>query len=76
MYTANIRLNLGKNTREYFKLLDKGINYKRSKLKVKASGQTIILDIEADDPVALIASVNSILRQLRIIGNAEKLFTD
>ena len=76
MYNANVRLNLGKRAREYFKLLDKGIIYKRSRLKIRADPQTISIEIEAEDPIALIASLNSVLRQLRIIGNAERLLED
>ena len=76
MYTANIKLKLGKNTKDYFQILDKNITYKRSRLKIKATDEALNVDIEADDPVALIASTNSIIRQLRIIGNAENLFDD
>ena len=76
MYSASIKLNLGKNAKEYFQLLDKRINYKRSRLKISSSGDTIHMEIQAQDPVALIASINSILKQFRIMGNAQKLFED
>ncbi|MDE1850748.1 MAG: hypothetical protein KGH54_03070 [Candidatus Micrarchaeota archaeon] len=74
MYSASVKLELGKEAKEYFVLLDKKLNYKRSKVSVKLSKNTLIIQVRANDPVALVASINSVLKQIRIIGNAEKLF--
>lgn len=76
MFSASVKLELGKEAKEYFALLDKKISYKRSKVSVKLSKNTLIIEVKADDPVALVASINSILKQIRIIGNAQKLFDE
>ncbi|MDE1827619.1 MAG: hypothetical protein KGH65_00450 [Candidatus Micrarchaeota archaeon] len=74
MFSASVKLELGKEAKEYFALLDKKLNYKRSKVSVKLSKNTLLIEVKAEDPIALVASIGSILKQIRIIGNAEKLF--
>ena len=69
-----MKLDLGKKAKFYTELLDKKINYKRSRVSVKRASNILTVEVKADDPVALVASMNSVLKQIRIIGNAEKLF--
>lgn len=73
MYSANLELNLGEKAKDYLKIMDKKISYKRSSVSVKRKGNLLFVKISADDPVALIASLNSVLKQVRIIGNAQRL---
>ena len=72
-YTASIVLDLGEKSEDYIKIMDKRIDFKRSKASVKRNGSKIAISVRAEDPVALVSSINSFLKQVRIIGNAEKL---
>ncbi|MDE1825360.1 MAG: hypothetical protein KGH61_01790 [Candidatus Micrarchaeota archaeon] len=74
MYSASIRLSLGEKSSDYMSLLDKLAKHKRSSVLIKKSKDAILIDVKADDPIALIASINGVLKQIRIIGNADKLF--
>ena len=74
MYSAQMKLNLGPKAKDYVKLMDKVIGYKRSTVKVKRIGNVVSVEVSAQDPVALVASLGSVLKQLRIIGSAESLF--
>lgn len=76
IYRASLTLELDKRAEDYIKIIDKKRAYKRSSVIAKRKGNTIIVEIKADDPIALIASLNSFLKQVKIIGNAEKLFKD
>ena len=76
MYRATLTLELDKKAEDYIKILDKKRTYKRSSVVAKRKGDTILVEINAEDPIALIASLNSFLKQVRIIGNAERLFDE
>lgn len=76
MYRASLTLELDKKAEDYIKILDKQRSYKRSTVVAKRKGDTILVEIKAEDPVALIASLNSFIKQVRIIGNAERLFDE
>ncbi|MDE1855621.1 MAG: hypothetical protein KGH49_00040 [Candidatus Micrarchaeota archaeon] len=60
--------------KDYVKLMDKKISYKRSSVRIKSTQNTVSVEVNAQDPVALVASLGSVLKQIRIIGNAESLF--
>ncbi|MDE1762158.1 MAG: hypothetical protein KGH59_03935 [Candidatus Micrarchaeota archaeon] len=66
-------MDLGERAKDYFAVMDKKLSYKRSSVAIKRRGQEIIVAIEAKDPIALVASLNSVIKQVRIIGNAEQL---
>lgn len=76
MYSANLELNLGKKSKEYIKILDKKISYKRSTVLISRKEDLILVKISAQDPVALVASLGSVLKQVKIIGNADSLFDE
>ncbi|MGI0141191.1 MAG: KEOPS complex subunit Pcc1 [Candidatus Micrarchaeales archaeon] len=74
MYGATLKLNLGDKAKEYFGLLDKKVKFKRSTIHFKLGKGFILIEVKAADHTALIASTNSVLKQIRIIGNTETLF--
>jgi tRNA threonylcarbamoyladenosine modification (KEOPS) complex Pcc1 subunit len=53
--------------------MDMPKEYKRSKLKIEEKGGKITVDIEANDPVALIASLSSIIKQMRVISSVNAI---
>ena len=54
-------------------LTGKDINYKRSSVKISGNKDSMEIAIKADDPRALLASANSVLKQLRIISEVDSL---
>ena len=70
---AQLIIELGKKAKDYIKVMDMPKEYKRSKLKIKEKGGKITLDIEANDPVALIASLSSIIKQMRVISSVDEI---
>ena len=74
MYSAELKLNLGDNCDDIYKILDKGIKFKRSNIRFEKSKNSITINVEAQDQIALIAAINSVLKQIRIISDAGKLF--
>jgi tRNA threonylcarbamoyladenosine modification (KEOPS) complex Pcc1 subunit len=72
LYSAVIKLNLGERSEDYVAIVDKDIDYKRSRVTARKGRGSLIINIEAEDQVALFASMNSMLKQLRIIGNVDK----
>lgn len=72
MFKATIRLELGDKSDDYIKVMDKSIEYKKSSVSARKDGSSVLITVEGEDQVALFASMNSVLKQLRIIGNADK----
>ena len=64
---------MGEKAKDYIKLMDIPKEYKRSKLKIKEEGGKIRVDIEANDPVALIASLSSTIKQMRVISSVDEI---
>lgn len=70
---ASMTIKLGKKAKEYICLTGKDINYKRSSVKISGHKDSMEIAIKADDPRALLASANSVLKQLRIISEVDSL---
>lgn len=70
---ATLTLKLGPRAKEYVKIVGKGERYKRGATSFKATKDTIEVKVEANDPIALLASVASALKQLRVISDVDSL---
>ena len=57
---------------DYSNIMDIKSKYKRSSISVKGGKSSIEFRIGAEDPVALRASVNAVMRSVEIIENAYK----
>ncbi len=57
---------------DYSKIIDIKSKYKRSSISVKGGKSSIEFRIGAEDPVALRASVDAVMRTVEIIENAYK----
>ena len=73
MVRARMSMEIGDKALKYVDILDKRINYKRSKVNVSIDNDQIVVDIDAEDPAALVASMGSVLRQLGIISDVDWL---
>ncbi len=71
LYTAELRIGLG-DEEKYIRILDKNIKYKRGNVEIK-NLDGILVRIKAQDPTALVASLNSVIKQLRVIESVSKV---
>lgn len=72
MLSASLKIRLGEGARDCLRIVDKSVKYKRSSVKYKASKDFIEVNVSAADPVALVSSLTSALKQLRIIASVDK----
>ncbi len=72
MYKASIILFDAKKANDYARVIDSKIGYKHSKVSAKVGPKGLMITVDADDQVSLFATMNSVLKQLRIIGNIDK----
>ncbi|MDE1822879.1 MAG: hypothetical protein KGI00_02015 [Candidatus Micrarchaeota archaeon] len=72
MPKANIRLELGSNSKDYVEVLDKP---KLSGVTVRSRGRnrSIEMEIEAADSGALISAVGIMLKQLKVVESVGSL---
>ncbi len=71
MPEARIEIDIGKEGPRYLRIMDKDIEYKRSSVSTSTSNGKILIKIKADDATALVASMNSMLKQMRVISGVK-----
>lgn len=71
MPEAQLTIDLGKDAKSFLRVMDKDIEFKRSNVKTTAKGNKITINIVADDSTALVASMNSMLKQMRVISEVK-----
>ncbi len=69
MYSASLKVTSNSKILEALDLP----HYKRSKVAVKGSKGSIAFEIESEDVVALVATLSSIVKQLRVISSVGSL---
>ncbi|HUB92755.1 MAG TPA: KEOPS complex subunit Pcc1 [Candidatus Saccharimonadales bacterium] len=52
------------------------MHYKRSKVMISRKGEEISAVIEADDSRALLASAQSLLKQIRVVNGVDKMIDE
>ncbi|MGC8699716.1 MAG: KEOPS complex subunit Pcc1 [Candidatus Micrarchaeia archaeon] len=70
---ALLEIYLGKDAKNYIKIMDMPKDYKRSKIRIKEEKGKISIEIDSNDAVAMIASLNSIIKQFRVISSIGKV---
>ena len=73
MPSATLRLKLGPKAKDYIKIVGRGKKYKRGSVSFQATKDSIKIKIEADDTVALLASVSSAVKQLKVVSDINSL---
>ncbi len=58
--------------KDYFKILRGGERFKTSRVSYKVSGNSLSVEIDADDSRAMTAAVGSVIKQVRIIEEASQ----
>jgi tRNA threonylcarbamoyladenosine modification (KEOPS) complex Pcc1 subunit len=66
-------LKLGPRAKDYVKIVGKGEKYKRGSISFNATKDSIEIMVEANDPVALLASVSSAVKQLKIVSSVDSM---
>jgi tRNA threonylcarbamoyladenosine modification (KEOPS) complex Pcc1 subunit len=74
LLNATLRIRIGKNAREYVKIVGRGEKYKRGSISFSSKGNEIAVDVKANDAAALLASLNSALKQLRVVNDVDSIF--
>jgi len=64
-------LKLGPKAKEYYKVIEKHLEYRRSTVDCTLHNDAIKIEVEASDPVALVSSLNGVLKQLRVVGEVD-----
>ncbi len=67
--SARLEIELGDSTLDYADIMDSVREYKRSRISASGKNGTVTITVEAEDPRALLASLNGMLKQLRIISS-------
>lgn len=73
MYKGSIRIWIGEGAKDIVSIANTDLSYNRSKMKVKAGKDLIQIDVEAQDAVALVSSMSSMLKQMKVITNVKEL---
>lgn len=73
MLEANLTLRLGPRAKDFVKIVGRGEKYKRGSISFKATKEAIEIRVEANDPVALLASVASAIKQLKVVSDVSSL---
>jgi len=73
MSSAKLTINVGKSAKEYVKVVGKGEKYKRGSISFAEKKGVIQVDVIADDAVALLASISSAVKQLKIVSEVDSL---
>ena len=71
MHRATVRIEIGKGAKDYLSLLDKRPDSKRGRVRVSEKGGVILIEAEASDAAALISSLGSSIKQLRVVSSVD-----
>jgi tRNA threonylcarbamoyladenosine modification (KEOPS) complex Pcc1 subunit len=71
-----IEMDKEKVPKDYIKIMDKPKGYERSGIEVKALRKSLVININAKDAHALIATLNSVVKQLRVISSTNTLIDE
>ncbi len=71
MPKAELHVEL-ENPRNYFKIIG-GEKFRDSKVKIRTQGNKITVQIDSGTPKALISSLGSMIKQIRIIEQTSEL---
>ncbi len=72
-YSAKLVIKLGDLAKDYFSIMEKPKKYKRSNIKIKNTNGLIEIDVDASDATALIATLGSVIKQLRVIRKVDSI---
>jgi tRNA threonylcarbamoyladenosine modification (KEOPS) complex Pcc1 subunit len=74
LLNANLRIRIGKDAKEYVRIVGRGEKYKRGSISFSSKGKEIAVNVKANDAAALLASLNSALKQLRVVNDINSIF--
>lgn len=73
---AIIKIKLGKDPKDYIEIIGKSTTYKRSRIRMSRKGEEISALVEAKDSRALLASMQSLLKQLRVVAGVDSMLDE
>ncbi len=66
-----LKVQVGKGATDYLSVIDNKLDYERSKVRITRSKDSLTINVEAEDPRALLASLNGALKQLRVVSSVD-----
>lgn len=72
MPSARLSIKLGRGAKDYARITGPGAKYKRGSVTFRPKGESLEVAVTASDAVALLASLNSALKQLRVVAGVDK----
>lgn len=66
-FEARIAISKKEGSPSYAKIIGKPHAYKRSSISIREGPKSFYVEIQANDPVALRASMNAMMRQIQVI---------
>lgn len=73
MISAKLVINVGDDAKEYVRVVGKGESYKRGSVSFSAKKGAVEVAVKATDAAALLASLNSALKQLRVVNSVKSI---
>ncbi len=73
MSSARLKINFDSPAKDYVKIIGKGTKYKRGSVSFKATKNDLEISITANDPVAMLSSLSSAIKQLKVVSGVDSL---
>jgi tRNA threonylcarbamoyladenosine modification (KEOPS) complex Pcc1 subunit len=74
--SAKIEISLGKDPKDHLDVIEESMKYKRSTVKVSRGKGRILVDVQADDSLALLASIGSVIKQMKIVDGIDEMLNE
>ncbi len=76
MPKATVTIETGKDPKDYIEIIGKKLDFKRSKVRMSRKGRQISALVESNDSRALLAALQSLMKQLRIVNSVDKMLDE
>lgn len=74
--SARIEISLGKDPKDHLDVIEKSMKYNRSTVKISRGRDSILVDVKADDSLALLASIGSVIKQMKIVDGIDEMLNE
>jgi tRNA threonylcarbamoyladenosine modification (KEOPS) complex Pcc1 subunit len=73
--SASLMIKLDRPAKDYIKIVGKGEDYKRGSVSFKAHGKELEIEVSAKDAVAMLSSLSSALKRLKVVSSVDSLLS-
>ena len=68
-----MRIMTGNDPKDYIEIIGKSMTYKRSRVSLSRKGREVHAVVDADDSRAMLASLQSLTKQLKVVESVGSL---